>query len=149
MQLSRYINLVGMTGTSGQTTAAPTLEVDTADAEGVMFVGVGAGTTAARIWKMRLHAGATTTGFVACGSGTALDSTATGNYVLTTDVHKPAKRWVKATFSCSATTLSLGSLLAFKYGLRKPATTWSATASGIITLPACGLVKRVVSPTST
>lgn len=138
MQLSKYIDLVSV----GFTTGEAANEVDAANCEGVLFIGV-PGTTAARLWSLALKSGATTTGFVNCASTHTHASTAADNSVLITDVYKPKKRFIGATLTSSSATPSR--LLAFKYGLRAPVTSFSA-ASGVPT--ASGGIKRVVSPSS-
>lgn len=142
MQLSRYADLACIAYSS----SAPVCEVDTADCEGVLFVAV-PGTTAARTASMALKAGATTTGFVNCSSTHTLTSTAAARDVLVVDVYKPAKRWLGCTYSATADMEAR--MLAFKYGLRKPVTTFSATAVTNLTVPVvAGGLKRVISPTS-
>lgn len=137
MQLSRQINLAA----AALSTGTQAVEVDTKDCEGVMFVAVPC-STAVRLWSLALKAGATTTGFVNSASTHTHASTAANNNVLVTDVYKPAKRYLGATLSSSTATPSF--LLAFKYGVRKMSTTFSATAN----LPVATPVKRVVSPSS-
>lgn len=140
MQLSRNIDLVQCVQS---TSASIALEIDTADCEGVMFMGVPC-TTAARIWSMALKAGATTAAFVNSASTFTHASSAAANVVLVTDVYKPAKRWIGATLSCSGA--NPGWMLAFKYGMRKPvATTFSATAG---VSPLTGGILRAISPSS-
>lgn len=139
MQLSRYIDLVSV----GFSTAEASNEVDTANCEGVLFIGV-PGTTAARLWSLALKSGATTTGFVNCASTHTHASTAANNDVIVTDVYKPKKRYIGATLSSSSATPSR--LLAFKYGLR--ANVGNFTASGSGTPTASGGIRRVVSPSS-
>jgi len=142
MQLSRYIDLASIAYSS----SAPVLEVDTADCEGVMFLAI-PGTTAARTASMALKAGATTTGFVNCSSTHTLTSSAAAHDVMCVDVYKPAKRWIGCTYSATADMEAR--MVAFKYGLRKPVTTMSATAVTNFTVPVtAGGVKRVISPTS-
>ena len=139
MQLSRYIDLVSC----GFSTAANSVqELATDNCEGVLFVSV-PGTTLARTWSIALKAGATTTGFVNCASTHTHTSTAAANQVLVTDVYKPAKRYIGATLA--STTATPCWLLAFKYGQRKPTTTFSSTAN---ISAASGGIKRAVSPTS-
>lgn len=137
-QLSRNIDLVSVMHSSG----ALTCEVDTADCEGVMFITV-PGTTVARTSSLALKAGATTTGFVNCSSTFTHATTAANVNVVITDVYKPAKRWIGATISSSITTERF--LMAFKYGLRKPVTSFSATANVPIDT---GGILRAISPTS-
>lgn len=138
MQLSRYIDLTSV----GFTTAEAANEVDTANCEGVLFIGV-PGTTAARLWSLALKSGATTTGFVNCATTHTHASTVADNSVLVTDVYKPKKRWIGATLTSSSATPSR--LLAFKYGLRANVGNFGA-ASGVPT--ATGGIKRVISPSS-
>lgn len=138
MQLSKYIDL---TSVSLSTAATNVVEVDTANCDGVLFVGVGA-TTAVRLWDLALKSGATTTGFVTCSTVVSIASTAAANHALLIDVFKPAKRYLGATLSSSAATPCY--LLAFKYDVRKLPTTFSATAN----LPGVK-VMAAVSPTST
>lgn len=140
-QLSRMIdlNLVGFT------TAEAAVEVDTADCEGVLFIGV-PGTTAVRLWSMALKYGATTSAFVNCASTFTHASTAANNNVIITDVHKPAARYLGATLSSSSATPSR--LLAFKYGTRKQVGDFSVTGAANTVPIATGGIKRVVSPTS-
>ena len=137
-QLSRYLDLTSV----GFSTAEGAVDVDTANCEGVLFIGV-PGTTAARLWSMALKSGATTTGLVACASTFTHASTAADNSVIVTDVYKPKKRWIQATLTSSSATPSR--LLAFKYGLRAMQGNFSA-ASGVPT--ATGGIKRCVSPSS-
>lgn len=142
MQLSRYIDLAAVAYSS----SSPVIELDTADCEGVLFVCV-PGTTAARTGSMALKAGATTTGFVNCSSTHTLTSTAAAHDVMVVDVYKPAKRWIGCTYSATADMEAR--MVAFKYGLRKPVSTMSATAVTHFSVPVtAGGVKRVISPTS-
>jgi hypothetical protein len=141
-QLSRYVDLYSVS----YTTTAGTLEVDTQDCEGVMFLAVPA-TTVARIISLALKAGATTTGFVNCASTFTHASSAAGNIVVCTDVYKPAKRWIGATVSSSAS--SANWIFAFKYGLRAPLTAgFTAGTTASYMSPATAGVLRVISPTS-
>jgi hypothetical protein len=139
MQLSRYINLVACGYSTGANSA---VELATDNCEGVLFVGV-PGTTAARTWSMALKSGATTTGFVNCASTHTHASSGAANHIITTDVYRPAKRYIGATLS--STTATPCWLLAFKYGTRKYTTTFSATAN--ISAVSGGIV-RAVSPSS-
>lgn len=138
-QLSRYLDLVSVGFSTGQ----DPVEVDTANCEGVLFIGVPC-STAGRLWSMALKAGATTTGFVNCASTHTHATTAASVQVIVTDVYKPKKRYIGATLSSSSATPSF--TLAFKYGLR--AMQGNFTASGTNVPTASGGIKRVVSPSS-
>lgn len=140
-QLSRMIDLTSV----GFSTAQDAVEVDTADCEGVLFIGV-PGTTAVRLWSMALKYGATTSAFVNCASTFTHASTAANNNVLITDVHKPAARYLGATLSSSSATPSR--LLAFKYNTRKQVGDFSVAGAANTVPIATGGIKRVVSPTS-
>ena len=150
MQISRYMNLAAVRATSIITTsdnqAAFKVDVDTANCEGALFIGLGSFTTAVKTWNMKLSHGPTSTGFVACSSNHFLESTGTRQPPLALDVHKPDKRWLRCEFSCSDSSNAASTILGFTYGTRKPVTTWTATGDGCVTTPA---IKRVVSPTST
>lgn len=139
MQLSRFIDI----STVGLSTAEAAVEVDTANCEGVLFLGVIA-STAARTPSMALKSGATTTGFVNCASTHTHASTAAGVFVIATDVYKPKKRYVGATLTTTSATPSY--CIAIKYGLR--AMQGNMTASGTNMPTATGGIKRVVSPSS-
>jgi len=142
MQLSRHIDITSV----GLSTAEAAVEVDTggtAPCEGVLFIGVIA-TTAARTPSLALKSGATTTGFVNCASTHTHASTAAGQFVIATDVYKPAKRYIGATLTTTSATPSY--LLAIKYGLRVSSS--AMTASGTNMPTATGGIKRVVSPSS-
>ena len=143
MQLSRYTDLASIAYSS----SAPVIEIDTADCEGVLFIAV-PGTTVARTGALSLKTAASTTAtFVAVSSTHTLTSTAATRDVLCVDVYKPAKRWIQATYSATADMEAR--MLAFKYGLRKPVVTFSATAVTNLTVPVvAGGVKRVISPSS-
>ncbi len=142
MQLTRYIDLAQVIMSESTPAVA---EVDTQNCDGVMFVGV-PGTTTAALWNIQLKTGATTTGFVACSSASHNESTGTGMRIFVTDVHKPKKRWLGATFTSSGSNTD-AVLLAFKYGLRAPLTSgFSCTANVPV---ASGGVLRVISPSST
>jgi len=150
MQISRYMNLAAVRATSIITTsdnqAAFKVDVDTANCEGALFIGIGNYSTAAKTWNMKLSHGPTSTGFVACSSNHFLESTATRKPPLAIDVYKPVKRWMRCEFSCSDTSNAASQIVAFTYGTRKPVSTWTATGDGAAQTPA---LKRVVSPTST
>lgn len=141
-EIMRMLDLVSV----GFSTAEGAVEVDCADCEGVMFVGV-PGTTAVRLWSMALkYAVSSTSSFINCASTHTHASTAANNNVLVTIVHKPAGRYLGATLTSSAATPSR--LLAWKFGMRKSIGDYSVTG-GANTVPiATGGVKRVVSPTS-
>jgi hypothetical protein len=138
-QISRVLDLSSVTYSTGASVAS---EVDTANCDGVLFVGVPA-STASRTWSMALKYGATTAAFVNCASTHTLTSTGVRNDILVTDVYKPAARYLGATLS--STTATPAYVLAFKYGVRKMVGNFSSTSSVPI---AAGGVKRVVSPTS-
>ena len=141
-QLSRMINLTSV----GFTTAEAAVEVDCADCEGVLFIGV-PGTTAVRLWSMALkYAVSSTASFINCASTFTHASTAANNNTLVTDVYKPAGRYVSATLSSSTPTPSR--LLAFKYGTRKSVGNFEVTGAANTVPIATGGIKRVVSPTS-
>lgn len=140
MQLSKHLDLVSC----GFSTAANSVvEVDTKDCDGVMFIGV-PGSTDARTWSLALKSGASTTGFVNCGSGNTLTSTDVRNDVLITDVTNPRKRYLGATLS--STTATPCWLLAMKYSNKTGPTTFSATANVPV---AAGGYLAVVAPSST
>jgi len=142
MQLSKYIDMASIAYSS----SGPAIEIDTANCEGVLFIAI-PGTTVARTAGMTLKAGATTTGFVNCSSTHTLTSTAATRDILVVDVYKPAKRWLGCTYAATADMEAR--MIAFKYGLRKSPTTFSATAVTNLTVPiVAGGVKRVISPTS-
>lgn len=139
-QLSRYIDF----HTVGFSTAEAAVEVDTANCDGVLFIGVIA-STAARTPSMALKAGATTTGFVNCASThTHASTAAAGAIVIVTDVYKPKKRYIGATLTTTSATPSY--CMAIKYGLR--AMQGNFTASGTNMPTASGGIRRVVSPSS-
>lgn len=140
MQLSRYVDIAWAVFADSTPAVA---EVDTADCEGVMFIGVPM-STANKVWSLAIKYGATTTGFVNCASTHTHTTTAANHDVVVTDVYKPAARWVGGTFNSSASDISCY-LLAIKYGLRKPVTDFSSTTNLIA---ATGGIKRAVSPTS-
>lgn len=138
-QLSRFIDFQ----TVGLSTAEAAVEVDTANCEGVLFIGVVC-STAARTPSLALKSGATTTGFVNCASTHTHASTAAGQFVIVTDVYKPKKRYVGATLTTTSATPSY--CMAIKYGLR--GMQGNFTASGTNMPTATGGIKRVVSPSS-
>lgn len=138
-QISRLMDCVGV----GLSTAANSVqEVDTANCDGVLFIGVPA-STAARTWSLALKSGATTTGFVNCASTHTVTSTAVRNDVIFKDVFRPAKRYLGATLS--STTATPCYLIAIKYSLRKPVSTFSSTANVPV---AIGGISRSISPSS-
>lgn len=137
MQFSKHFDLCSVGFTTG---ASSLVEVDCAEAGGVVFIGVPC-STAARTWSLALSAGASTTGMVSCSSTHTLSSTAAGVDVLCTEVIRPAKRWIGATLS--STTATPCFLLGLRYNCHTLPTTWSATAN-----LATGLCKTVYSPTS-
>ena len=139
MQLSRFIDISSV----GFSTAEASNEVDTANCEGVMFVGIVC-STAARTPSLALKAGATTTGFVNCASTHTHASTAAGQFVIVTDVYKPKKRYLGATLTTTSATPSY--LLAIKYGLRSMQGNFTASGTNMPT--ASGGIRRVVSPSS-
>ena len=143
MQLSRYIDLASIAYSS----SSSVIEIDTADCEGVLFVAV-PGTTVARTASLSFKTAASTTAtFVAVSSTHTLTSTGAVRDVLCVDIHKPVKRWIQATYASTADSESR--MLAFKYGLRKPVTTFSATAVTNLSMPVvAGGIKRVISPSS-
>lgn len=148
MQLSRYMDLVEMSYSSsgGVVTVA-----DCANAEGCMFMSV-PGTTAALTWEMLLSHGATTAALVACSSAHGLGSSGAARQVKVIDVYKPRKRYVAATVSATAD--GEVRVFAWTYGTRKPVSSWTPTninssKGGLGYSAANGLVKRVVSPSST
>jgi hypothetical protein len=145
MQLSRYIDLATVAWTSSGPTVA---EVDTGDCEGVFFIGV-PGTTVARIPTLTIALGETTGTYVNCSTAAAThETTATGNYIVCTDVYKPAHRFVKG--SLASTAEAAHYLLAFKYGLRSclQSTQGFSTTDGYVSAVTGGIV-RAISPTST
>lgn len=140
MQLSRFIDVPSVCFTTGEAAC----EVDTANCEGVLFIGVIA-STAARTPSLALKSGATTTGFVNCASThTHASTAAAGAIVIMTDVYKPKKRYLGATLTTTSATPSY--TIAIKYGLR--AMQGSFTASGTNMPTASGGIRRVVSPSS-
>lgn len=140
-QLSRMINCVSV----GYSTAEAAVEIDNAThhAEGYLFIGVVA-STASRIPSLALKMGASTTSFVNCASTHTHASTAAGQFVVMTDVYKPAKRWVGATLTTSSATPSW--LIALAYGMRQNSSNFTASGTNMPT--ATGGIKRVVSPSS-
>ena len=147
MQLSRYMNLVEM----GYSSSGVVVCADCANAEGVLFFGVGA-TTEAMTWEMTLSHGNTTAALVACSTAHALSSTDALRQIKAIDVYKPRRRYVAATLGATADCECR--LFAFTYGLRKPAGSWTPTnvnssLGGLGYSVANGAVKRVVSPSST
>jgi hypothetical protein len=150
MQISRYMNLAAVRASTVVATsdlhATWKVDVDTANCEGALFIGLSSMTTAVKTWNMKLSHGPTSTGFVACSSNHFLESTGTRQPPLAIDVHKPVKRWLRCEFSCSDTSNAASQILGFTYGTRKPVSTWTATGDGVAATPA---LKRVVSPTST
>jgi hypothetical protein len=146
MQLSQYVKITEM----GYSSSGITVVADCANAEGALFLGVPA-TTGAKLWQLTLSGGATTAALVACSTASALESTAAARNAMCIDVYKPKHRYVSATFSASADQECR--LFAFTYGLRTPGgTTWAPTvigAAGLSYSAANGLIKRVISPTST
>lgn len=143
MQLSRYIDMASIAYSS----SSPVIEIDTADCEGVLFVAV-PGTTVARTGAISLKTAASTTAtFVAVSSTHTITSTAAAHDVLCLDVYKPGKRWLQATYASTAD--SETRMLAFKYGLRRPVVSFSATAVTNLSVPVVlGGIKRVISPSS-
>lgn len=144
MQLSRYIDLASVAWTSSGPTVA---EVDCGDCDGVLFIGV-PGTTVARIPTLDIYYGASTAGYVQCSTAHTHSTTAAGNYVVCTDVYKPAARYVKG--SLASTAEQAHYLLAFKYGLRSCLAStvgFSSTAGPYLSAVTGGIV-RAVSPTS-
>jgi hypothetical protein len=145
MQLSRYIDLASVAWTSSGPSVA---EVDCGDCEGVLFIGV-PGTTVARIPTLTISVGATTAAYVACSTGQATHETsASGNYIVVTDVYKPGKRYVMG--SLASTAEAAHYLLAFKYGLRSclASTVGFSSTHGYLSAVTGGIV-RAISPTST
>lgn len=147
MQLSRYMKLVEM----GYSSSGITVCADTADAEGVLFFSVPA-TTVGHLWELVLSHGDSTGSLVACSTALGLASTAAERNVMAIDVHKPRQRYVAATLSATADCECR--LFAFTYGLRANVGTWTPTnvnssKGGLGYSSANGLVKRVVSPSST
>ena len=148
MQISRYMNLVEMYYSSS---GGDAVVADCQNAEGALFMSV-PGTTSARTWEMTLSHGASTTGLVACSTAHALGSSGAAHQVKVIDVHKPRHRYVAATVS--ATGDGEIRVFAWTYGLRKPVTSWTptnvnSTLGGLGYSAANGLLKRVVSPSST
>jgi hypothetical protein len=141
MQLSRYADLKVCALTTAASIAA---EIDCQDCEGVLFVGV-PGTTLARTWSLALKTGDSTSAFVNCSSTFTHTSSGAANHVITTDVYKPPKRWVGATFSCTTATPCY--LLALKYGQRKNTTGTFSCTGGFVSAVTGGIL-RAVSPSS-
>lgn len=130
--------------TVGLSTAEAAVEVDMANAEGVLFIGV-IHSTAARKPTMTFELGASTTSYVAVSSTHTYTSTAAGtNIVLIADVFKPPKRYVKCTLT--TTTATPSNCIALKYGLRKPSTGYSGAGTNLPT--ANGGFKTIISPSS-
>jgi hypothetical protein len=145
MQLSQYVKITEM----GYSSSGITVVADCANAEGALFLGVPA-TTGAKLWQMTLSGGATTAALVACSTASALESTAAARNAMCIDVYKPKHRYIAATYSATADQECR--LFAFTYGLRTQAGTWAPTvigAAGLSYSAANGLIKRVISPTST
>lgn len=145
MQLSRYIDLAHVSWTSSGPTV---IEMDMTGAEGALFIGV-PGTTVARIPTLDIYSGATSTGLVQCTTAISHESSASGNYIVITDVYKPKKRWLKA--SLASTAEAAHYLLGFKYGLRAPLNStagFSSTETTYLSAVTGGIV-RAISPSST
>ena len=141
MQLSRFADLQVC---AFSTAASAVAEIDCAGADGVMFIGVPA-SSAARTWSMALKAGNSTAAFVNCASTHTHASSGAANHVIITDVVRPLKRWLGATFS--STTATPCYLLALKYSLRESAPTAFSATGGFVSA-ASGGIKRVISPSS-
>ena len=140
MQLSKMIDFstIQITAT---TTDVLTVEVDTANCEGVMFVTLG---TSAKATLAVTHAASTTASYatVAVGSS-AVVATTGAKALVAADIYKPTKRHYKVT--STSTGNSYFALMAIKYGLRKlPQSSWSSTTC----LASTGYT-AAVSPTST
>lgn len=138
-QLSRYCDIA----TVGFSTGQAAVELDTANCEGVLFLGVIA-STAARTPTLTLKSGATTTGFATCASTYTQSSTAAGVIVLATDVYKPARRYLGATLTTTSATPSY--CIAIKYGCRSLIGNMGGSGTNMNT--ANGGILRCVSPTS-
>jgi len=139
MQLSRSIDLAAVHITA-TTTDVLTVEVDTENCEGVLFLGMG---TSADFTLAVLHAASTTATYATVTVGTsAVLATTAAKAAVAYDVYKPSKRHLKCT--CTSTGNSYNGLFAFKYGLRKMPQTWSSSVGLGSTAYVVG-----ISPTST
>ena len=142
MQPSRNFDIASIAYSS----SSPVIEIDTANCESVLFLAI-PGTTAARTGSIALAAGNSTATFVSCSSTYTMTSTGATRDLLALEVHKPAKRWLQATYSATADMEAR--MVAIKFGLRESVTSMSAAAVTNFTVPVvAGGIKRVVSPTS-
>lgn len=121
-QLSKLIDVCSISGSTGSTSLA--LEVDMANgAEGCLF-NVTALTTGTAATLTISTAASTTASFVAL---TGMTAASTGGAAsVWVDVHKPKKRWLKATATSTAAQPLF--IQAIKYGKRLCPTTWTSTA---------------------
>lgn len=141
MQLSKYIDVCNVHITA-TTTDVLTVEADTQNSEGVMFIGFGT----SALGTMVVQGCATTAGsYATLKIGTTSSyGTSAGKALAAVEVHKPAHRYLKATWTAAGN--SYMGLMAIKYGLRMPTTAWNSTVG----LPSTGGgCRSAVSPSST